>query len=315
MMTEKEIAIFKYNAWRQKIHLRDNYYTPGRIEDTLWDFIGLPKSLNEKSFLDIGANDGMFSFLAEKKGATEVTASDLYIDKLDTMQNGWPLEGILLLKDYFQSKIKLHHKGIYFLSELQKQYDVVFVNNIINWLDNIDLAFENIGKATKGTLYLSDGFITDNKSPKQVEQENSNLRYMYNLSFIEKLLNKNGFKIEKVRELNYQKMFLKKFSQTPELHISKETKIYDYPSVNSNKKNTDKPIVTPSYGALNDFFHVANLGWVQKSDVSVKYYPASKAYEIAKRLNLEKLYYKFLSYRHSRNTKIKSYVIIASKIK
>lgn len=66
-MNKKLEKIFSYQNWRQSIEVENNIFTPGHITPDMWTFVGLPASLQGKSFLDVGANDGMFSFLAEKK--------------------------------------------------------------------------------------------------------------------------------------------------------------------------------------------------------------------------------------------------------
>jgi 2-polyprenyl-3-methyl-5-hydroxy-6-metoxy-1,4-benzoquinol methylase len=306
--------ILSYPHWRHSVELGNDCRTPGHVEISLWDFIGLPKQLKGKSFLDIGANDGLFSIEAERKGASEIVASDLYKDSIDTMKNGWSTEGILLLKDYLNSKIQLHTKGIYHISEMNKTFDVVFMNDIINWLEDIELAFKNLGEVTKEVLYISDGFIIDNTIPKQIKPEGHTLRFMYNLKFIGSLLEKNGFRIEYVKELNYQKVFIKDFLKSPKLMLGENTKVYKTPENNSDY-TTSNAMETKGNLEFGDFFHINGIGWVLKKDVKVHYYQPSIFYKISKQLGLLGLYFQFLKNRHKKQSKITAYVIKAIKIK
>lgn len=63
--------------WHHKIDLGNEIITPGEISPN-WKlkFIGLPEDLSGKTVLDIGAWDGAFSFIAEKRGAKRVLAID-----------------------------------------------------------------------------------------------------------------------------------------------------------------------------------------------------------------------------------------------
>lgn len=311
-MDKKLEKIFSYQNWRQSIEIEPNVCTPGHISSEMWSFIGLPDSLKGKSFLDVGSNDGMFSFLAEKKGATEIVASDLYKDSIDTMQNGWSNKGIRLLIDYLNSKIKIHNTGIYHLDELNKKFDIVLVNNIINWLEDIELGFKNLGQVTQGTLYLSDGFLTDNRTPERKNMDGK-LRYMYNLSYIENLLKKNGFSIESVTELNYQKVFTHKYVNTPKVEIIRGTKIYQTPDLSASYHALSEQITIEGNGVYNDFYHIDKKGWVNKADVQVSYNQPSLPFKISKKIGFEDLYFKLLKRVQKENADIVSYTIKAIK--
>ena len=77
---ERLRPIFDYHRWRHRIHLSENrIITPGYlIMPDEWEDCGLPESFKGESFLDIGANDGFYSFEAEKRGASNVVALDIY---------------------------------------------------------------------------------------------------------------------------------------------------------------------------------------------------------------------------------------------
>lgn len=73
----KEINKFPY--WYHKIDLGNNNITPGLNNDKIWDNIRKVRknlSYKRKTVLDICAFDGMFSFEAEKLGASKVVATD-----------------------------------------------------------------------------------------------------------------------------------------------------------------------------------------------------------------------------------------------
>lgn len=313
-MDSKLKQVLAYTSWRQSIDLKNGYKTPGHVESSIWEFIGLPEQLNGKSFLDIGANDGLFSIEAERRGATEIVASDLYKDSIDTMKNGWSNEGILLLKEYLNSGIELHSKGVYHLNELGRKFDVVIMNDIINWLEDIELAFKNIAEVTRGAFYLSDGFILDNSTPKQVKPEGKTLRFMYNLKYMIALLEKNGFKVELIKELNYQKVFIKDFLSSPKLILQQNTKVYQLPDRDSTFFTTNAR-EAKSNREQDGFFHIHQLGWVLKKDVKAHYHRASGIYRFARIMGLQEFYFRLLQARHKKQTGITAYSIKAVKIR
>jgi len=75
-LVKKEIAGVN---WYHQIDLGDGIVTPG-VDDTANRMapLELPADLRGKSVLDIGAWDGVFSFEAERRGASRVLATDSY---------------------------------------------------------------------------------------------------------------------------------------------------------------------------------------------------------------------------------------------
>jgi tRNA (mo5U34)-methyltransferase len=186
--------VLKYHDWRQKIFLKDGYFTPGHISNDIYSHLSLPSSLENKSFLDIGSNDGQLVFEAEKRGASKIIASDLYIDKLDTMSMGWPVEGIEILKEYFNSKIEIHRKGLFGLNELNDKFDYVILNNVINWVGDIDEAIKRTLMASKNIVIFSDQFLKNNKGAFKEKPLSKNLEVfdeMCNLNYLLSKINEN----------------------------------------------------------------------------------------------------------------------------
>jgi tRNA (mo5U34)-methyltransferase len=312
-MTEKLKKIMSYPLWRQRIELGDGYVTTGRVNQTFWKALHFPEDVKGKSFLDIGANDGLFSFMAEQKGAAEVVASDLYKDSIGSMEDGWSDEGIQLLKDYFDSKISIHKNGIYHLEELNKTFDLVLVNHIINWLDDIELAIKKLALATKGTLYISDGFLLESNPVNRIAPKDMPIRSLYKSSYIILLLEKNGFKIDALTEINYQHFFIHDFVNYPIVKLKENTKVYQLPEAGSEFKLMGNTQNT-SYFRMGDFYHVFQLGWVHKDDAIVNHYTPSKAYKISKAIGMLKLYYSFLNSRFKKKNGYTYFMIKATKV-
>jgi tRNA (mo5U34)-methyltransferase len=73
--------VAKIPFWYHCLDLGDGVVTPG-CASTRWgesgDSIGMPRKLEGKSVLDVGAWDGFYSFEAERRGASRVLATDSY---------------------------------------------------------------------------------------------------------------------------------------------------------------------------------------------------------------------------------------------
>ncbi len=312
-MNEQLQRILSYPLWRQCIDLGNGYTTTGRVNKALWKGLHFPDDVKGKSFLDIGANDGLFSFMAEQKGAVPIVASDLYKDTIGSMEDGWSDEGINLLKEYFNSNILIHKNGIYHLNELNMQFDVILVNHIINWLDDIELAIKNLALASKGSVYISDGFLLETNLKDSITPENMPIRSLYKPSVITSLLKKNGFKIDAVTEINYQPFFINDFINFPTIKLNEHTKIYKLPFTDSDfiLSGAVKQI---SYCKVGNFYHVFQLGWVHKNDVTVSYYKPSKFYTLSKLTGLLNIYYSFLNYKFKRKNNYTYFIIKATKL-
>jgi tRNA (mo5U34)-methyltransferase len=82
LQTDKEALLAELNSlrWFHRIDLGDGLVTPGEdiaAADKL-EFNSVPTDLTGRTVLDIGAWDGLFSFEAERRGATRVLATDSF---------------------------------------------------------------------------------------------------------------------------------------------------------------------------------------------------------------------------------------------
>jgi len=75
--------------WFHKMRLPDGTITPGRADcEALLPVFGItPDLFAGKSVLDIGCNDGFYSFYAERSGARRVVALDNYAQHPDGLDN------------------------------------------------------------------------------------------------------------------------------------------------------------------------------------------------------------------------------------
>lgn len=117
--------------WRHTIDLGKGIITPGEIEMSKLDILAMPEDLTGKTVLDIGAWDGYYSFLAEKRGAT-VTATD-------DVEWAWGCRGVRtgkagfdLAKAVLKSDVQEYPSSVYNLSsETLGKFDIVFFLGVI----------------------------------------------------------------------------------------------------------------------------------------------------------------------------------------
>ena len=95
--------IKKYDFYH-RIKLSDNITTPGINRKQIQKNIDQIKKLDlkNKKVLDIGCRDGIYSFEAEKMGASEVIAIDNDISKAATE----------FLIPFFKSKVQMHEMNL-----------------------------------------------------------------------------------------------------------------------------------------------------------------------------------------------------------
>lgn len=137
-MTDEKI-LAKVNAvnWYHVIEISPGVFTPGLYDPTSFlDLMGFPKDLSGKAVLDIGANDGFFTFEAERRGAKRVLALDRY-----------PADqrGFALAHELKGSRAEYTMGSVYDLSpEIHGTFDVVFFFGVLYHLRNPLLALDKI---------------------------------------------------------------------------------------------------------------------------------------------------------------------------
>ena len=112
----------------------------------------LPESLAGKTFLDIGAWDGAFSFEAERRGAQRVLATDWFIWK----GMGWgSKQGFEAARRALQSKVEDLTIDVYDISpDRIGKWDVVLFAGVLYHLQYPLLALEQVARVTKELLIL-----------------------------------------------------------------------------------------------------------------------------------------------------------------
>lgn len=134
--------------WYQQIILPNGEVTPGRWLP-MFDEYGLTSiEFKNKSILDIGCLNGLYSFYAEKKGGN-VTAIDI-TEKVKTKHyQGNSCDSFLFAHEQFKSKVKyIFPYSVYDIENLGK-FDIVLCLGVIYHLAHPSLAIEKINNVLR----------------------------------------------------------------------------------------------------------------------------------------------------------------------
>lgn len=291
------VELFSLKEWRQRIHLLDEIYTPGTRSEYEWEICSFPNDLTGKSFIDVGANDGMISFLAERKGAAKVTSVDLYVDDENTnlnMTQGWSIGRINKVKEIKKSSIIVKACSVYDLGHLNEQFDVVYCGNVIAWLSNPMEAISQLTKVTKKQLIIRED-ISKIKGKPVLEYVNNNdltsCMYNGNKEFYTKYLKSLGFKSIVFKPVDEYGILERRDRDFPKFTIKENTKVYKNPFSDEDLSIKDVTSVSSASILVNNKYFFNLLGWVKKTDVEI--YPYNMVPKnLFKKIIFEKKYRK-----------------------
>ena len=119
-----------------------------------WKLKNIPKDLSGKSFLDIGANEGYFSFKAEERGAKKVLA-------IDAHQAPWAKKNFEVVKEILDSKCEFLDLSIYDIDKLEN-FDVIFCMDVYYHLEDPLMALRKIFSKVNDYLIFG-GYIIDER--------------------------------------------------------------------------------------------------------------------------------------------------------
>lgn len=168
MSTYDEILSHPY--WRHRIDLSEGEFTPGKKDASHWGALGLPNDLSGKTFLDIGAFDGLHSFEAERRGAERVLATDIWDEP--TVDREWwnslrpGKQGFDLVHDYLDSDVESKVIGIEEISpESVGEFDIVLCSGVIYHLKEPLSAIENVVSVAKELVVVESAIQHDFNDP------------------------------------------------------------------------------------------------------------------------------------------------------
>lgn len=154
-MTAEEIRTrISHVSWFHTIELGSGVVTPGDDDSPAkLQRLRIPEDLSGKTFLDIGAWDGFFSFEAERRGASRVMALDSYV--WDGMVPGKSKEGFLTARSILDSRVEdLHMDALDISPERIGIWDVVLLAGVLYHVKHPWLLLEKAASVTRQLLIV-----------------------------------------------------------------------------------------------------------------------------------------------------------------
>jgi tRNA (mo5U34)-methyltransferase len=115
-------------------------YTPGKARDHGYRLASIPDSFVGHSVLDVGAFDGFYSFLAEKRGAERVLAidSEQYVH---WVRDRWGIEltggeGFRAIHRSLGSKVEYRRMDALDVADTEERFDFIFCFGILHRVEN-----------------------------------------------------------------------------------------------------------------------------------------------------------------------------------
>jgi tRNA (mo5U34)-methyltransferase len=115
-------------------------YTPGKARDHGYRLASIPDSFVGTSVLDVGAFDGFYSFLAEKRGATRVLAIDNE-QYVRWVRDRWGIEltggeGFRAIHRSLDSKVEYRRMDALEIADTEERFDFIFCFGILHRVEN-----------------------------------------------------------------------------------------------------------------------------------------------------------------------------------
>ncbi len=153
--------------WYHTFKIGNMLTTPTRtsLNYQMWTAQGIPLNLEGKSVIDIGANDGFYSFLCESRGAKRVLAIDSleYEGRsLKFKEDELPSRRFQIIKDILNSNVEYKQMNVYEIDKLNETFDLVLLFGVYYHLGNPISAIQKISKITNHTLFLSGHVLCTN---------------------------------------------------------------------------------------------------------------------------------------------------------
>jgi len=156
----------RFTPWYHTQDLGGGVVTPGMFDHRpAVDRYLIPKDLSGMSCLDVGTMDGFWAFEMERRGAADVTATDLgHPDQLDwpplwrarvtTELDATKEDRFKLVHDAFRSKVKHVERSVYDLDSDLGEFDLVFCGDLLVHLKDPISALQAIKRVCRGSAII-----------------------------------------------------------------------------------------------------------------------------------------------------------------
>lgn len=145
-LTEEELRTeVSKRKWFHCIPLPHGITTPGFREPDAWKMYQLPDRLNGKRVLDIGAWEGGFSFEAERRGADQVIAMDVWNSEgMEPGSGGYGWDNFQFCHNALGSKVVPENRNVYELGPDLGQFDLVLFLEVLYHLQHPLLGLQKV---------------------------------------------------------------------------------------------------------------------------------------------------------------------------
>lgn len=228
IVTYEEILNHIY--WHHRIPLRDGRFTPGIKDPKNWSALELPENMTGKSFLSVGAFDGLHAFEAERRGANRVLATDIWNER---WWNKWegisePTRRINLAKEYMDSDIEIKQIDIHEISPSSVgEFDVVLASGVLYHLDNPFGGLKNLVSVTGEQISIETDVIRHRKGSaptiRFVGNESTSNRWRFSFQAVEDMMISEGCT---ETESHYRHQTTPALPSTPWGVVDSETLVY-----------------------------------------------------------------------------------------
>jgi tRNA (mo5U34)-methyltransferase len=307
--------VFQFKNWRHRIELQPGIFTPGYISEFTWHNSFFPVDFRGKSVLDVGANDGLNAFLAERFGATHVTAVDIYRDMAELdHQQGWNPYAIELAKRCLKSKVEIHSKSIYEVGQLGRRFDSAIISDVITWLPDMTAGIREVAAICDESLILRDAFIqNDHGKPFLRYDFPDHHAHLFtpSLTYIRNLLKDCGFKDVKIIRTSNSALYDNWVFSFPLAQSTRSIGLYLDPWAKA--PIAELPPMKEEQGLMKigDRIFLRGKGWVNAADIQVTWIKPRMVAKLFRKLVGER-YYQLLKERRA-TADSHAYTVIATR--
>ncbi|HEX2900919.1 MAG TPA: class I SAM-dependent methyltransferase [Bacteroidia bacterium] len=279
--------VLSYHDWRHRIPLRDGLVTPGYLSDAYWKLSHFPDDLTGKTVLDIGSNDGINSFHCERIGAKSVLGIDLYVEGADLRHtSGWSPRGCEIAKQALKSKVEFQPLSLYDVGTLNRQFDVVFFADVMNWLTDLPGAIKAVSSVCGDRLIIRDGLLRKKEGTPYIQYVHSDkmdLMFLPNATFMDVVLRQNGFKHISIQKVKSQRLLQEWVNDFPLMTSKAEIPIFATPWSQEPIKMV-KLTAHQTLSKVGERLFIRRMGWVDLSQVTAEIFRPRALYSFARKM-------------------------------
>lgn len=131
-------------TWFHCVQLLHGIVTPGTRERDAWTMYHLPERLDGRTVLDIGAWEGQFSFEAERRGASKVTAMDVWNTSTEPGSMGAGFDNFMFCHQILNSRVQIENKNVYDLDSKTGTFDLILFLEVLYHLQDPILGLKRV---------------------------------------------------------------------------------------------------------------------------------------------------------------------------